>query len=196
MSYQTGDIAINTSWPGHVMMVLEEHQNENKILIIHGQKSGNFHIQSQQYESGNNHAIGYLIDAPTWVFRPPWERYTAAQIVSKKRELNEIARAIARSAKYGVYRAVRLFAGSSEYGPDARSRLAKYHMRKAEFLAGGNGKFVSTISCAEAVILCYQLTFFGTEQSPLFIKKDAAHTMPNTLKDYLERNWSTVKRGN
>jgi len=44
------------------------------------------------------------------------------------------------------------------------------------------------------VILAYQI-IFSEQDKPFFINKDAAHTMPGTLKDWLEANWETVSRG-
>jgi hypothetical protein len=194
MSLETGDIAINTKWPGHVMLVLEGHANGDKVQIVHGTNSGNFKITSNMALDGG--MVSYLVRNETWVFRPPWELY-GVHAEYKKRELQQIAKAMARSAKYGKYRAVRLFLGDSNFGPDARARLVKYHQRKQAFIAGGSDKFVSTITCAESVILCYQLTFYETQKAPFFILKDAAHTMPVTLKEWLEGNgWTTVQRGN
>jgi hypothetical protein len=92
----------------------------------------------------------------------------------------------------GKGRAVRLFLGSSEFGSDAVKRLAKYRDRMLDYRPGG--KLISTITCSEAVIISYQLTFFS-KLAPFFILKDAAHTMPSTLKDWLELNWETVKKG-
>src|SRR6185436_16953089 len=97
-----------------------------------------------------------------------------------KGRLKEVASAIQKSAKYGLYRAVRLFVGSSTFGDDAKKRLDKYRKR----LVKGGDKLVTTITCVEAVVLCFQLTF--DESSPYFIQKDAAHTMPRTLAQYLK----------
>jgi hypothetical protein len=194
MDLQTGDIAINAaSWPGHVMMVYEGgHTESANTKIIHGQATGNFHIDNQVGQKG--HIITHLVDAPTWVFRPPWDQL-GANADTKRNELKSIAGAIAKSATYGIYRAVRLFVGSSEFGKDARARLQKYRDRRVNFLAGHADKFVTTITCAEAVILSYQITFNETD-NPFFILKDAAHTMPRTLRDWLrDHNWTVVQQG-
>jgi hypothetical protein len=53
---------------------------------------------------------------------------------------------------------------------------------------------VTKITCSEAVILCYQLSF--AESSPYFIQKDAAHTLPRTLAEYLKTavaGWTMVQ---
>ena len=57
----------------------------------------------------------------------------------------------------------------------------------------GTDPFVRTITCSEAVILCYQLTF-AEGNSPFFILLDAAHTMPGTLKTWLEKHWEIVQK--
>jgi hypothetical protein len=193
---QTGDIAINAgSWPGHVMMVYEGGGLESaKTKIIHGQNSGNFHIDDQLGQKG--HIVTHLVDTGTWVFRPPWDKL-GGNAETRRDELKKVAGGIAKSAKYGLYRAVRLFLGSSEFGADARTRLQKYRERRTNFMLGSAPKFVSTITCAEAVILAYQITF-KDDEAPFFIKKDAAHTMPRTLRDYLAdpaSGWTVVSKG-
>lgn len=99
--------------------------------------------------------------------------------------------AISKSAKYGACRAVRLFMGNSDFGDNARQRLAKYAQR----LKDGGNKLVTTITCVEAVVLCHQLTL--DISSPQFIRKDAAHTMPRTLAKYLTESpggWKMVAK--
>ena len=195
MQLETGDIGINAAdWPGHVMMCYSGGSDtSDQTIIIHANASKNFHKAPQQYSVNN--ALGYLLDSSsTWIFRPPWEKIGNQQAHRKKEELKAIADAISRSSMYGKYRAVRLQLGDSSFGGDARARLAKYRLRKAQFLAGASAKFVSTVTCAEAVILSYQLTF-GELDAPFFIHKDAAHTMPRTLKDWLKSNWKTISAG-
>jgi hypothetical protein len=73
----------------------------------------------------------------------------------------------------------------------AKQRLAKYSQR----LKDGGDKLVSTITCVEAVVLCYQLTL--DQNAPQFVKKDAAHTMPRTLAKYLTESphgWKLVNK--
>jgi hypothetical protein len=108
--------------------------------------------------------------------------------VATQNQLKTVADLIAARAKYGLYRAVRLAVGSSSYGDGAKKRLEKYRGR----LAAGADKLVTTLTCSEAVILCYQLTLTATDNH--FISLDAAHTMPRTLAKYLRSNvhWQTT----
>jgi hypothetical protein len=186
MDYETGDIAINPSSPGHAMMVYQGG-NYAKTKIVHAQWSNDFHIQGNQVQEGGN--ISYLIDNGTQVFRPPWR--ATDDKAAKQRKLQQVAEAIRDHASYGLYRAFRLFTGSSFFGDGARRRLRKYKERwDAGFYTKGGPKFVTTVTCSEAVILCYQLTF--AESDPQFIKLDAAHTMPNTLAEWLRGAWGQL----
>jgi hypothetical protein len=192
MSYETGDVIVWDGSPGHVGMVLEPAAGRTPASIIHARLKTNFAIESQTKEDGNK--TFYLIDNNANLFRPPWDR--CGDTDGKKRELIRIARAMSRTAKYGVYRAIRLWAGSSIYGPKAHQRLQKYRDRAIRNFqdAHGNDKFVTTVTCAEAIILCYQLTFAdGTE--PFFIRLDGAHAMPKTLAEWLGTNWGRPSRG-
>lgn len=196
MKFQIGDIGISLNeWPGHVMMCYSGgDEYSDKTIIIHANNANNFHKVTQMFERDGS--IGYMFDSDRhWIFRPPWGHLAPELAAQRMRELQAVADAIAHSATYGGYRAFRLFVGDSSFGAGARERLEKYKGRRALVLAGGApGKFVTKVSCAEAVILAYQI-IFSEQDKPFFINKDAAHTMPGTLKDWLEANWETVSRG-
>jgi hypothetical protein len=81
------------------MMVYEGHDIVDKVSIIHGTNSGNFHISKNMTEDAQ-HRIGYLVDTPTWVFRPPWQNLGHGAAI-KKRELQANAKKVSESAKYG-----------------------------------------------------------------------------------------------
>lgn len=176
--YNTGDIIVNNAGTfGHVAMCFGEEDADGvgAVTFIHGTNKGNFSIDEK---------IKVIDETKSnfWQFKP--KNFTE----DNKTRLKEVASAIQKSAKYGLYRAVRLFVGSSTFGKDARKRLEKYKER----LTKGGKKLVTTITCVEAVVLCYQLTF--EESSPYFIMKDAAHTMPRTLAEYLKAapaGWTT-----
>jgi hypothetical protein len=176
--YNTGDIIVNNAGAfGHVAMCFDEEDADGvgAVTFIHGTNKGNFSIDEKV-------KVIDEVKSNFWHFKP--KNFTA----DNKAKIKEVAGAIQRSAKYGLYRAVRLFVGSSAFGKDARKRLDKYKER----LAQGGKKLVTTITCVEAVVLCYQLTF--DESSAYFIQKDAAHTMPRTLAEYLKASpagWKT-----
>ncbi|MES2259281.1 MAG: hypothetical protein V4724_12210 [Pseudomonadota bacterium] len=169
---ETGDIVIFSSGFGHVAMAFDER------FVFHANETSNFHLVAAADKKG------HLFEQGGKVFRPPWEKMGEAVTANYKAELQENAKAIGRSAKYGIYRAVRLFLGDSTYGPNAAARLQKYRDR----MRAGSAKTVSKITCAEAVILSYQLTFLE-HGGPCFIKLDAAHAMPSTLEKWLRANW-------
>jgi hypothetical protein len=177
MPREIGDIIVYRGRPGHVAMVYDAN------TIIHAQMKGDFH--KDPYMTEKSGTMSYADDGAD-VFSPPWPA-TGTFKAAHQAELQRVADQIAASATYGAYRAVRLWAGDSSFGPKAWTRLYKYKTRQKELLIGGK-KFVTTVTCSEAVILCYQLTFEDSE-APFFIKLDAAHAMPNTLRAWLKTNW-------
>ncbi len=202
--YEVGDVVVDlSSFFGHVMMVYDVDDLGNPIRIIHATSENDFHV------ADNDAAPLFLADS-VWVFRPNWGLLIPNMVEGKKRQLIRIANAIANSAEYGYYRAFRLAFGDSSFNADSRERLHKYVGRKAlaladEFVGAYRGRrnlagagqaapdFVTTVTCSEAVILAYQLAF--GEGSRYFIYKDAAHTMPRELKDWLLANSHDIRAG-
>jgi hypothetical protein len=183
MVYEIGDILINKHQFGHVMMAL----GNNKI--IHAKYRENFHIVNNESHEGGQ--VSYVDEGAT-VYRPPWALYAGAPSDAKA-SLRRVADGIKDSAKYGGYRALRLWAGNKKFGRGAAKRLNKY---KARMQAGfrdpsGVSKFVSTVTCAEAIVLCYQMSFTRGDH-PFFINLDAAHVMPSSLGKWLTDNGWTM----
>lgn len=82
--------------------------------------------------------------------------------------------------------------GSSKPGPAMWERIGKYW----EKLQKKESPVVNAVTCAEAAILCYQLTFFCYAPTPLVIDLDAKHSMPGTLEKWLAANsWVAVGAG-
>lgn len=185
---QVGDILIHVPGKGlmdfgHVMMVYEPNaKNTNKIQVIHatGHLNG-FLKDDNQQKDGNTY---YYLVRGVNVHRPPWHKVNDDYVEEKKRDLLAVADAIGKSATYGVYRAMRLKIGDCKFGADARSRLEKYDTR----LRCQEELVVSKVTCAEAVVLTYQLTF-GEAMGEFFIEADAAHIMPGTLDELLTKVW-------
>ena len=176
MAVETGDIMIFSKGFGHVAMVYDAKR------AVHGQYRGNFHLENLETEKGG--VINQNFDgAVTYKF--PWHKYSEAEKAGYQARIQNAANVIMRSSKYGVYRAIRLKLGSSDYGPKAYGRLMKYRER----MGSGGGKVVSTITCAEAAILSLQLTFLENG-GPGFIRLDGAHAMPATLEKWLKANWN------
>ncbi len=177
---ETGDIIVDKTITGHVLMVYDEG-DDSQATVIHATGDKNFHIDP--IKNGYTYKNDPIISN---TYRPPWEKinYFKGSIDIYKSELKKIAAKIKDSAKYGVYRAVRLAMGSSNFDKFAKDRLDKYESR----LDNQSEKFVSTVTCSEAVILCYQLAFKSSMIHPFFIKLDAAHAMPHTLESWLKSN--------
>lgn len=180
--FKTGDIIIkNDGAFGHVLMcfVEEDDNGVGDVSFVHGTNKGDFNFCNRLAieEEKENY----------WHFKP--------NNISKDNKIKIMATAekVMTSAKYGVYRAIRLFLGNSDFGKGAKSRLDKYRWREAV----KGDKFITTITCVEAVVICYQVVF--SESSPHFIKKDGAHTMPRTLAKYLRETpggWTMEKEPN
>ncbi|CAO3423987.1 hypothetical protein [Azospirillum doebereinerae] len=181
MPAQTGDIVFFPGKAGHIGMFYD------KDRIIHATNSQNFHLVDNMVSEG-----GSMTYRATKAFRPPWSTLPAGQEAIRKAELQRVADKMKDIATYGLYRAFRLFAGNSTFGPDAEKRLNKYRARLNGTATDADRKFITHITCSEAVMLTYQLAFPNRE-APFFILLDAAHTMPSTLVNWLQKNgWEAV----
>jgi hypothetical protein len=191
MAMQTGDIIYMPGGPaGHIGMAYDER------TVIHAQNSKNFHKEADMQMNGGN--ITYISSSRgVLMFRPPWDRIGNAD--ARKTELQRVADAVAAGATYGIYRAIRLAIGSSTFGPDAYTRWMKYRARyeankatPANFRNPGH-EVIKTVTCSEAVIVCYQLAF-PLGEAPFFIRLDGAHALPKTLTTWLAANgWASVR---
>jgi len=181
MPAQTGDIVFFPGKAGHIGMFYD------KDRIIHATNSQNFHLVDNMTSDGGN--MSYMAST---AYRPPWSTLPAGQEAIRKAELQRVATKMKDISTYGLYRAFRLFAGNSTFGPDAEKRLAKYRARLNGTATDADRKFITHITCSEAVMLTYQLAFPDRE-APFFILLDAAHTMPSTLVKWLQKNgWEAV----
>src|SRR5436190_21344339 len=142
---------------------------DDDAWYIHGTNKGNFHFS--QYKTTEDGQTSYTIGAGDYVYRAPWAAHPHFNKATKQAELQKVARDISNYAQYGSYRAARLFMGSSTFGDGARARLEKYKQRRQDSFP--RNKFVKTITCSEAVILCYQMAFDEGDH-PFFVGLDAA----------------------
>lgn len=186
---ETGDILYMPGGAGHIGMAYDRN------TIIHAQFFGDFHKDPDQQKVGVN-LVYTSTGAGVQVFRPPWEKCQDAD--NRKATLQRVADAIALGATYGAYRAVRLFLGSSAFGPDAYTRWMKYRERyeankgTPDRFAQAGKAIIKTVTCSEAVIVTYQLAF-PLGEKPFFINLDGAHAMPGTLKTWLPANgWTKI----
>jgi hypothetical protein len=181
MAFSTGDIIINNAgtW-GHALMCYEGG-SDNKAKFIHATYRTEFAISPYQTEKDGK--IGYAFTNNYEHFHP------RGLSEATQNKLKAVADKIAARAKYGLYRAVRVALGSSSFGSGAKQRLEKYTSR----LEKGGDKLVTTLTCTEAVMLCYQLSLPAADNH--FIALDAAHTLPRDLAKYLRSNaqWQATK---
>lgn len=184
MNLLAGDILINSDKFGHVGLAIGNsrmRRNEpmdgptcNSMAVIHATSSG--------------------IVLGNWTLKA--QVFRAARLTLREAlTISRIAEEIKEGATYGTSRAVfKSWSGSSSFGKDAQTRLAKYRERLRLNDAGGDKiSIVKNVFCSEYVILCYQLALADTH--PLFIKLDAMHSLPSTLKNHLTKdsaNWRMV----
>jgi hypothetical protein len=188
MSYEIGDIIIFSGTPGHVGMVAAPDP-DGDVWYIHAQIGAGFHFTQNQTKKDEKDE--WKIRFNDWVYRPPWGAHPQFNKQTKQSELQRVANDISNYASYGGYRMVRLLIGSRTFGEEARARLAKYKQRRQDGFP--RNKFVKNITCSEAVILCYQMTFDEGDH-PFFIHLDAAHAMPKTLMAWLASSgWEKIQ---
>lgn len=192
---QTGDlIFMDNMLFGHFGMAI------STTHFVHATDQSDLHISSNDsYDPKlTTQKPAVSMDPRTRIFRPPWASLGEAPAQVRKDELVRVAQAMIPGAKYGAYRAIRVFLGASGFGPDAYKRFMKYRQRyeankgtPANFAIAGN-EVVKTVTCTEAVIIMYQLTF-PLQERPFFMNLDAAHTMPRDFRDWLPaNNWERV----
>lgn len=192
---ETGDlIFMDNMLFGHFGMAI------STTHFVHANDRFNLHISSNDsYDpklTVQKPAVS--MDPRNRIFRPPWGNLSL-QAEARKAELVRVAQAMIPGAKYGAYRAVRVFLGAGGFGPDAYTRFMKYRQRyeankgsPANFAIAGN-EVVKTVTCTEAVMIMYQLTF-PLQERPFFMNLDAAHTMPRDLRDWFRPNgWEEVR---
>lgn len=94
------------------------------------------------------------------------------------------------NTSYGTERALfKSWTGSSSYGRKAQSRLEKY----AERIKNGKMTIVRNLFCSEFVVLSIQLGLNLDRTHGAWLDLDGQHTLPVTLKNYLEKNSSRWK---
>ncbi len=181
MAGEIGDITIAAASVGHVGMFIAPDR------IMHAQNKGGVHTD----------ALLTVVDGTkfeyftAFAYRPPWKRLPEAERLARKTDMVRIANRMSDRVPYGIYRAIRLFLGSSTFGTGAEARLKKYWERLNLIRGDANTKQVTKVTCVEAVVLTYQLAFYENRVQPFFINLDAAHTMPHALETWLLANGFT-----
>lgn len=102
-----------------------------------------------------------------------------------------VAGEIAKGADYGVVRAVfKSWSGSSSFGSGAHKRMEKYRTRMIT-----HQQIIKHVYCSELVVIAYQLGVNLNTEHSAWIGLDGKHTLPSTLKTWLERKptkWECV----
>jgi hypothetical protein len=165
---EVGDILISKKSFGHAGIV--KISEGTTATIIHAVNAG---IKTESVIKFPNNATTYrpnnLTDGARATLVHTMNRFTLA--------------GEERSIHYSPGRAVKNWLGRSNFDDDARKRRLKY-------LSYSSG-LPKNVICSELVILCYQLAFEPGSQ--FFISKDAKHTLPNSLENYLkESHWSCM----
>ena len=213
MNYATGDIVINNNgtW-GHALMCYE---GGSRPKFIHATNSGDFHIDALMSEKGGqisylfdrncDHFRAKNLSGAQQVQL----KWVADQIAARaKYGLYRAVRLAMGSSAYGPkarerlekYRSRLRGAGAAEAGDDESrgggaaggGRVPQHRRTPAIFshpdagAAAVGDKLVTTLTCSEAVVLCYQLTFVDSAEQ--FILLDGAHALPRTVAKYLKSN--------
>jgi hypothetical protein len=109
----------------------------------------------------------------------------------ESRKIEWVAQEITNAAEYGIARAVfKSWSGSSSFGSGALKRLEKYRTRMTN-----NQGTLTNVYCSELVVVAFQLGLDINTSHPSWIALDGKHTLPKTLKTWLERaptQWQCV----
>jgi len=165
-----------------------------KPLFGHcGIVTGNFFGKSNQIPGGSQ----VLHATRDGVFEGQWSLGKAhcfrANNLNRTEAINiqKVAIEIKYSAEYGVARSIfKSWSGSSAFGSGSLQRLSKYRTRMQE-----DQGVLKNVYCSELVVLCYQLGLDIQQDHANWIDLDGKHTLPSTLKSWLERRptrWSFV----
>jgi len=195
MVLETGDIIISLnldSWygpldPGHALMCYSGgDEGDKKTMLVHGNGVNNFHIIPQLHEKNGMYSYTYA-SSQHWLFRPPWHLVPGHLLDTERQRFKKIIDEMIRGTEWTKQRAFSSIWGTTTFDTAAREKLKKYKRRSQTVFNNAtppDGYIVKQITCAEAVILTYQITF--EEDSPLFIKICAHHTWPRNLVSHLE----------
>jgi hypothetical protein len=163
MTLETGDIFFNSGLIGHAAIVYDSNE------YYHANSAKGFHSDMDPNSAKKDK-----------ILRPP------GLGASQKEKLQNTITAISTAGyRKNMFNAA---FGSKQFGPSAKKRLDKYQER---LLKDENP--VIAVTCAEACILCYQLTFYDEPNSPFFIDLDGKHSMPANLAKWLsDHRWTPV----
>lgn len=113
-----------------------------------------------------------------WCYRANTLTRATAQSIQR------VAEEIKGGAEYGCCRAVfKSWSGSSSFGSGALGRLKKYRER----MQSDQG-VLKNVYCSELVVVAYQLGVDIDRKAAAWIDLDGKHSLPSTLKAYLDRN--------
>lgn len=148
--------------------------------------TGNFNIQSNTTPNGMEviHAtkVGILETAwengKAYCFRAVNLSRTEAQ------KIQHVSNEIKGAAEYGASRAIfKSWAGSSSFDSSALARLEKYQTRMTSHQG-----VLKNVYCSELVVISYQLGLDINRSHLSWIDLDGKHTLPSTLKSWLEKS--------
>jgi len=106
-------------------------------------------------------------------------------------DIQKAAQEIKGAAEYGACRAIfKSWSGTSAFGKGALARLQKYQTRMQNHQG-----VLKNVYCSELVVVAYQLGLHLNQQHAAWINLDGKHTLPNTLKTWLDNratDWTCV----
>lgn len=222
MPVQTGDIIIFTTGPGHAAIVtvvqIDGLRFEMYDIVAPYARRIAVDVAELRHDTAVKiyrppweDLVGPLSREPDLLItQVRGINYRKQQLMSVVYTMAMMFRPHAPQIQYGYKAAARLLIGSSKFGPEARA----YNQRIKEQFANApvlqTMRFDSAIyqdigpfdvkdlrlldwsACVTGVVIPYQIAF-SEDEGRLFIRLDPWHTMPHTLRKWLESHeWTRV----
>ncbi len=146
--------------------------------------TGNFNIISNVIPNGIEviHATKKGIVETTWENGKAYCFRAVNLSRSEAQKIQHVSNEIKGAAEYGASRAIfKSWAGSSSFDGSALERLEKYQKRMTSHQG-----VLKNVYCSELVVLAYQLGLNINQSHLSWINLDGKHTLPSTLKSWLE----------
>lgn len=148
--------------------------------------TGNFNMRSSAIPSGSGviHATAVGVVDGMWGNGKAYCYRATSLTRAEAAKIDKVAREIYFGANYSIGRAVfKSWSGSSTFGDSAQERLEKYRTRMENHQG-----VLKNVYCSELVTVAYQLGLNIDRSNNSWIDLDGKHTLPSTLKSWLDRN--------
>jgi hypothetical protein len=145
------------------------------------------------YGSRVTHATTRGVRSESWEYGEAYCFRSKNLTKAEAEKISNVAQEIFAHSNYGTARAVfKSWAGSSTFGSSAMKRLEKYRSRMTTDQTEAT---IKNVYCSELVVVAYQIGLDLDTSNQSWIDLDGKHTLPSTLKTWLERSptrWECV----